>query len=40
MACEADGLIREVRLIEQTDTGCTRWPRFKVSDDATVVFWA
>ncbi|MFB4280892.1 protein phosphatase 2C domain-containing protein [Nonomuraea sp. MTCD27] len=30
------GLIRHVRSIEETDPAGTRWPRFKVSDDATV----
>ncbi|TMS00219.1 protein phosphatase 2C domain-containing protein [Nonomuraea basaltis] len=30
------GLIQHVRRIEQTDPAGARWPRFKVSDDATV----
>lgn len=30
------GLIRHVRQIEETDPVGMRWPRFKVSDDATV----
>jgi hypothetical protein len=30
------GLIRHVRDIEETDPAGARWPRFKVSDDATV----
>lgn len=30
------GLIRHVRRIEETDPAGAKWPRFKVSDDATV----
>jgi hypothetical protein len=30
------GLIRHVRRIEETDPAGVKWPRFKVSDDATV----
>jgi hypothetical protein len=33
------GLIAEVRLAEAGDRECMRWPRFKVSDDATAVTW-
>jgi hypothetical protein len=32
------GFIAEVRAIEETDPDCTRWPRNKASDDATVAF--
>jgi hypothetical protein len=32
-------LIRQVRAAEDTDLGCERWPRNKVRDDATVVYW-
>jgi hypothetical protein len=34
------GFIAEVRAIEETDPDCTRWPRNKASDDATVAFCA
>jgi hypothetical protein len=27
----------EVRTVERSDPECTRWPRFKMSDDATIV---
>ena len=36
---DATTLIREVRRAEALDPGCVRWPRFKMSDDATAVFW-
>jgi hypothetical protein len=29
--------INEVRRLERSDPDCTRWPRFKQSDDATVI---
>ena len=32
-------LIGEVRRAEAHDPGCSRWPRFKASDDATAVTW-
>jgi hypothetical protein len=32
-------LIRQVRAAEDADPGCERWPRSKVRDDATVVYW-
>jgi hypothetical protein len=32
-------LIRQVRQAEATDPGGARWPRSKVSDDATVIWW-
>ncbi len=31
-------LIARVRAVEQSDTGATRWPRNKVSDDATAIY--
>jgi hypothetical protein len=30
-------VIEHVRKVEATDTAGKRWPRFKVSDDATIV---
>jgi Protein phosphatase 2C len=32
-------LIRQVRAAEDTDPQCTRWPRGKARDDATVIYW-
>ncbi|HEY2550484.1 MAG TPA: hypothetical protein VGI64_07890 [Streptosporangiaceae bacterium] len=32
-------LIGQVRSAERADAGCTRWPRHKPSDDATVLWW-
>jgi hypothetical protein len=32
-------LIRQVRDAEDDDPECTRWPRFKPRDDATVTYW-
>jgi hypothetical protein len=32
-------LIREVRAAEDSDKDCTRWPRHKARDDATVIYW-
>jgi hypothetical protein len=31
-------LIARVRAVEQCDTGATRWPRNKISDDATAIY--
>ncbi|PEQ12845.1 hypothetical protein B2G71_10775 [Novosphingobium sp. PC22D] len=33
-----DGLVREMRAAEARDARCERWPRFKVSDDATALW--
>jgi hypothetical protein len=33
-------LIRQVRAAEESDPECTRWPRDKARDDATVIYWA
>ena len=33
-------LIGQVRAAEDSDPGCTRWPRGKARDDATVIYWA
>jgi hypothetical protein len=33
-----DGWIRRVREIEDTDRSLTKWPRYKKSDDAAVVY--
>jgi hypothetical protein len=35
----ATELIRQVRQAEASDPGGSRWPRAKVSDDATVIWW-
>ncbi|MEV6976164.1 hypothetical protein [Kitasatospora sp. NPDC093806] len=35
----ADGLISAVRKVEATDPDGRRWPRYKASDDAAVVFY-
>ena len=32
-------LIRHVRAAEDSDPGCTRWPRSKARDDATIIYW-
>ena len=32
-------LVGQVRVAEDADPGCERWPRSKVKDDATVVYW-
>ena len=32
-------LIRRVRAAEDSDPDCTRWPRSKERDDATVIYW-
>jgi len=32
-------LIRQVRAAEDSDPDCTRWPRSKARDDATVIYW-
>jgi hypothetical protein len=32
-------LIRQVRAAEDSDADCTRWPRSKARDDATVIYW-
>jgi len=32
-------LIRQVRAAEDSDRDCKRWPRDKVQDDATIVYW-
>jgi hypothetical protein len=32
-------LINQVRRRESSDLNCVKWPRFKVSDDATVAIW-
>jgi len=32
-------LIRQVRAGEDSDPDCTRWPRSKARDDATIVYW-
>jgi len=32
-------LIRQVRAAEDSDPGCTRWPRDKARDDATIIYW-
>lgn len=32
-------LIRRVRAAEDSDPDCARWPRAKLRDDATVVYW-
>ncbi len=32
-------LIRQVRTAEVSDPDCTRWPRGKARDDATVLYW-
>jgi hypothetical protein len=32
-------LIAQVRAAEDTDTGGQRWPRYKLRDDATAVYW-
>jgi hypothetical protein len=36
---DAADLITDMRWTEAQDQLCVRWPRFKASDDATVVFW-
>jgi hypothetical protein len=33
-------LIGQVRAAEDSDPGCTQWPRDKARDDATVIYWA
>jgi hypothetical protein len=33
-------LIGQVRAAEHSDPECTRWPRGKARDDATVIYWA
>jgi hypothetical protein len=40
MNLEPAELIRGVRQAEHLDRERQRWPRFKVSDDATAVSWA
>jgi hypothetical protein len=37
IATDAAGIIAAVRAAEARDPACERWPRFKVSDDATAV---
>jgi hypothetical protein len=32
-------VIGQVRAAEDSDRGCTRWPRSKARDDATIVYW-
>lgn len=32
-------LIRQLRTVEAADPECLRWPRSKIRDDATVVYW-
>jgi hypothetical protein len=32
-------LIHQVRAAEDSDPGCTRWPRSKARDDATIIYW-
>jgi hypothetical protein len=32
-------LIRQVRAAEDSDHNCTRWPRSKACDDATIIYW-
>jgi hypothetical protein len=32
-------LIRQVRVAEDSDPECARWPRSKARDDATIVYW-
>ena len=32
-------LIRHVRAAEDSDPDCTRWPRSKARDDATIIYW-
>jgi hypothetical protein len=32
-------LIRQVRVAEDSDPECTRWPRSKARDDATIIYW-
>ena len=32
-------LIGQVRAAEDSDADCTRWPRSKARDDATVIYW-
>jgi hypothetical protein len=32
-------LIRQVRAAEDSDPDCTRWPRSKARDDATIIYW-
>ena len=32
-------LIRQVRAAEDSDPDCTRWPRGKARDDATIIYW-
>ena len=39
LALEPGDLIASVRAMEASDPDCLRWPRFKMSDDATVVRW-
>jgi hypothetical protein len=39
LSMDAAGLIADVRFTEARDVACKSWPRFKVSDDATAVFW-
>ncbi|MEV4898924.1 integrase [Nonomuraea sp. NPDC055795] len=34
-----DALLRRIRRIEQEDSSGDRWPRNKVSDDATIIYW-
>ena len=31
--------IGQVRAAEDSDADCTRWPRSKARDDATVIYW-
>ena len=38
-AWPAADMIRMVRVLEAEDPACERWPRWKPSDDATVVAW-
>jgi hypothetical protein len=39
MALDPGQLVAQVRYDEARDPGCVRWPRFKVSDDATAILW-
>lgn len=32
-------LIRQVRAAEDSDPRCSRWPRSKARDDATIIYW-
>lgn len=35
----ADFVVRKLRDIEERDKGCNKWPRFKKSDDISLVVW-